>query len=157
MLSHARTEMEMIKELASDEKAYRSLTVSWFKNSPLFEVIQFLAEKKITVVITTDHGSVRVNNPVRVIGERNTNKNLRYKIGRNLGYDKKDVFEIKKPTDVYLPKIHVSSAYIFCSQNDFFVYPNNQNHYTNYYMDTFQHGGVSVEEMLIPFIVLKAK
>lgn len=157
MLSHARTEMTMIKELASDEKAYRSLTTSWFKNSPLFEVMEFLAEKKATVIITTDHGSVRVNNTVKVVGERNTNTNLRYKIGRNLGYDKRDVFEIKKPMDAFLPKIHVSSSYIFCRQNDFFVYPNNQNHFANYYMDTFQHGGVSVEEMLIPYIVLKPK
>jgi len=157
MLSHARTEMEIIRELASDEKAYRSLTVSWFEHSTLFEVINFLAEHKVNIAITTDHGSVKVRNPVRVVGEKSTNKNLRYKIGRTLQYNKKEIFEIKNPLDVYLPKVNVSSAYIFCRENDFFVYPNNQHHFSNYYSDTFQHGGISIEELMIPFIYLKAK
>ncbi len=157
MLSHARTEMEIIRELASDEKAYRSLTVSWFEHSPLMEVINFLTEHKINIVITTDHGSVKVKNPVRILGEKSTNKNLRYKIGRNLQYNKKELFEIKNPLDVYLPKANVSSAYVFCHENDFFVYPNNQHHFSNYYKDTFQHGGISIEELMIPFISLKAK
>ena len=157
MLSHARTEMEIIRELASDEKAYRSLTVSWFEHSILMEVINFLAENKVNIVITTDHGSVQVKNPVRVVGERSTNSNLRYKIGKSLQYNKKEIYEIKNPQDVYLPKANVSSSYIFCRENDFFVYPNNQNHFSNYYKDTFQHGGISIEELMIPFIFLKAK
>ncbi len=157
MLSHARTEMEIIRELASDEKAYRSLMVSWFEHSSLFDIIKYLSEKKINMVITTDHGSVRANSPVKVIGDRNTNTNLRYKIGKSLNFNPKEVFEIKNPHDAFLPKTNVSSVFIFCRKNDFFAYPNNYNYYVNYYKNTFQHGGVSMEEMLIPVVYLKAK
>ena len=156
-LSHARTEMDMIKELAADEKAYRSLTVSWFKHSPLFEVIKELSARGITIVLTTDHGSVKVNNAVKVVGEKNVTTNLRYKQGKTLGYDKRDVFEIKTPKQAHLPASHLSSTYIFTSGTDFFAYPNNFNYYVNYYKDTFQHGGISLEEMLIPIIVLEPK
>ena len=157
MLSHARTEMEIIRELADDERAYRSLMVSWFNNSPLFDVVKFLAEKKASLVITTDHGSVRTQNPVKVVGDRNTTTNLRYKSGKSLNYDPDEVFEVKNPHDAYLPKTNVSSAYIFCKKNDFFAYPNNYNYYVNFYKNTFQHGGISMEEMLVPIIYLKAK
>ena len=157
MLSHARTEMEIIRELADDEKAYRSLTVSWFQHSPLLEIFKFLAEKDVNVIITTDHGSIRVENPVKVLGDRNTNTNLRYKTGRALKYDRGDVYEVKNPADIFLPRGNVSSSFVFCRNDDFFAYPNNYNHYANYYKNTFQHGGVSMEEMLIPFIVLKPK
>lgn len=157
MLSHARTEMEIIKELADDEAAYRSLMVSWFEHSSLFEIIKYLAEKQIDLIITTDHGSVKVDNPVKVIGDRNTNTNLRYKTGKSLNFNKKEVYEVRNPNDIYLPKTNVSSTYIFCSTNDFFAYPNNYNYYVNYYRNTFQHGGISLEEMLIPYITLKSK
>lgn len=157
MLSHARTEMEVIRELADDEPAYRSLTLSWFEHSPLLEIIKFLATKKIPILITTDHGSVRVDNPVKIIGDRNTNTNLRYKNGRSLNYNRNEVFEVKNPADVFLPRTNVSSSYVFCHNADFFAYPNNYNHYVNYYRDTIQHGGISMEEMLIPFVYLKAK
>jgi hypothetical protein len=157
MLSHARTEMEVIQELADDEAAYRSLTLTWFKHSPLIEVIQYLAEQRVHLVITTDHGSVKVEDPVKVVGDRNTNTNLRYKFGKALDYEKKKVFEVKNPQDIFLPRINVSTAYIFCRENDFFAYPNNYNHFVNYYRNTFQHGGISMEEVLIPFIVLKSK
>ena len=157
MLSHARTEMEIIRELASDEKAYRSLMLSWFNNSSLFEIIRYLAEKGISIVITTDHGSVRTTNPVKVIGDRNTNTNLRYKIGKSLNYNPREVFEVKNPADAFLPRTNVSSAYIFCKKDDFFAYPNNYNYYVNYYKNTFQHGGISLEEMLVPVVYLKAK
>ncbi len=157
MLSHARTEMEIIRELADDEKAYRSLMVSWFNNSPLFDIIKFLAEKKINIVITTDHGSVRSQDPIKVIGDRNTTTNLRYKSGKSLNYNPKEVFEVRNPHDVYLPRTNVSSTYIFCRKNDFFAYPNNYNYYVNYYRNTFQHGGISLEEMLVPVAYLKAK
>ncbi|MDD5696209.1 MAG: PglZ domain-containing protein, partial [Bacteroidales bacterium] len=157
MLSHARTEMEIIRELADDEPAYRSITQSWFEHSPLLDILQYLSEKKVPLIITTDHGSVRVQNPVKVIGDRNTTTNLRYKSGRALNYKDKEVFEIKNPEEAYLPRTNVSSVYIFCRRNDFFAYPNNYNYYVNYYKNTFQHGGISVEEMLVPFITLSPK
>ena len=157
MLSHARTEMEVIRELADDESAYRSITLSWFVHSPLFDLIKHLAASKIPVIITTDHGTVRVENPVKIIGDKNTNTNLRYKQGKSLSYTQKEVFEIKNPSDYYLPKQNISSAYVFAKNIDFFAYPNNYNYYVNYYRSTFQHGGLSLEEVLIPFINLKAK
>ncbi|MDR4988390.1 MAG: bifunctional response regulator/alkaline phosphatase family protein [Bacteroidales bacterium] len=157
MLSHSRTEMEVIKELADDEAAYRSLTVSWFDHSPLWEIIRQLAEWKIPVIITTDHGSVRVHNPTRVVGDKNTNTNLRYKTGKNLQYDAREVFEIRNPADAFLPKDFVSANFIFALEDNFFAYPNNYNYYVSYYKNTFQHGGVSLDEMLIPFIYLTPK
>ncbi|MCB0805932.1 MAG: bifunctional response regulator/alkaline phosphatase family protein [Bacteroidales bacterium] len=157
MLSHARTEMEIIRELADDESAYRSLTLSWFDHSPLKEVFEFLAEKRAEVIITTDHGSVKVHEPVKVLGDRNTNTNLRYKTGKALQYNSKEVFVAKRPEDIYLPRTNVSSSFIFCKKNDFFAYPNNYNYYVNYYKNTFQHGGISLEEVLIPYITLSAK
>lgn len=157
MLSHARTEMEMIRELASDESAYRSITLSWFEHSSLFELLKSLAQKKVKVNITTDHGTIRVNNPVKVTGDKNTSTNLRYKQGKSLSYNSKQVFEVNNPQTVHLPKLNVSTSYIFAYSNDFFAYPNNYNHYVSYYKNTFQHGGISLEEMLIPFITLEPK
>ena len=155
MLSHARTEIKMIRELANDEPAYRSLTLSWFKHSPLFALIKELQQHDVKIIITTDHGTIRVQNPVKVIGDRNTSTNLRYKNGRNLNYNPKEVFEIRDPHKVHLPKSHISTSYIFAINDDFLAYPNNFNYYVNYYKDTFQHGGVSLEEMIIPFVKLK--
>lgn len=157
MLSHARTEMEIIRELADDEAAYRSLMVSWFEHSSLFDIIKQLSENQIPVMITTDHGSVRVEDPVKIVGDRNTTTNLRYKSGKNLNYEKKEVFEVRNPADVYLPRTNVSTSYVFCKNNTFFAYPNNFNYYVKYYRNTFQHGGISMEEMLIPIITLSPK
>jgi len=157
MLSHARTESKMIRELANSEAAYRSLTESWYKHSAISELMDFLADQNVKIIITTDHGTIRVENPVKVIGDRNTNTNLRYKVGKNLNYDPKQVFEIKNPDKHGLPSPNVSSAYIFVSGNDYFAYPNNYNYYASYYKDTFQHGGISLEEMLIPLITLEPK
>jgi len=154
MLSHARTEIELIRELANDESAYRSLTISWFQHSSLIELIKTLANHDIKLIITTDHGSVRVQDPVKVIGDRSTSTNLRYKHGRNLNYDSKEVFEVKEPDRVLLPKSNVSSRYIFAMNDDFFAFPKNYNHYVKYYRNTIQHGGISMQEMLIPFIIL---
>jgi CheY-like chemotaxis protein len=154
ILSHARTEIEMIKELASDEPAYRSLTRSWFEHSHLYDFLKELSKLNVKVVLTTDHGSIRVNNPVKVIGDRKTTPNLRYKQGKNLNYKPEDVFEIKNPNQIHLPKSHVSSSFIFAANNDFLVYPNNYNQFVNYYKNTFQHGGVSMEEMLVPLVIL---
>ncbi len=157
MLSHSRTEMEVIKELAETEAAYRSLTLSWFEHSPLWEIIRHLGEKKIPIIITTDHGSIRVTHPTKVVGDKNTNTNLRYKTGKNLQYNPREVFEVKNPNDAFLPRDNVSANIIFAQENDFFVYPNNYNYFVNYYKNTFQHGGVSLDEMLIPFVYLKPK
>lgn len=153
--SHARTDVSIIRELAEDEAAYRSVTESWFKHSPLWDALQLISEKKCRVVITTDHGSVRVDKPVKVVGDKNTNSNLRYKQGKNLTYEAKEVFEIKKPETAYLPKVNVSQSFVVCKEDDFFAYPNNYNYYVKYYTNTFQHGGISLEEMLIPFIVME--
>ncbi|HEY1046996.1 MAG TPA: PglZ domain-containing protein [Bacteroidia bacterium] len=155
--SHARTDVSIIRELAEDEAAYRSVTESWFKHSPLWEALQLIAEKRCKVIITTDHGSVRVNKPVKIVGDKNTNTNLRYKQGKNLTYDHKDVFEIKKPELAYLPKVNVSQTFVVCKEDDFFAYPNNYNHYVNYYTNTFQHGGISLEEMMVPFVVMESR
>jgi CheY-like chemotaxis protein len=157
MLSHARTEMEMIRELASDEAAYRSLTKSWFEHSPLQELILKFREIGTHLIITTDHGTVKVNKPIKIVGERSTNTNLRYKVGRGLSYDSKEVFVVNKPTEAFLPQIKLSNEYVFARESDFFVYPNNYNHFVNHYGNTFQHGGISMEEMLIPFIELQPK
>jgi CheY-like chemotaxis protein len=154
MLSHARTEMEMIRELANNESAYRSLTASWFRHSHLLEVIRILSKQNVKVIITTDHGAIRVDNAVKVIGDRQTSTNLRYKLGRNMDYNPKQVYEVKFPELVHLPKPNISSKYIFAMNDDFLVYPNNYNHFANYYRNTFQHGGISLEEMLIPLITL---
>ena len=157
MLSHARTEMEIIRELADDEPAYRSLMVSWFEHSSLFEIIKYLSEKDVTLFISTDHGSIKVTDPVKIVGDRNVNTNLRYKFGKSLAYNAKEVFEVKDPEAYFLPKINVSTAYVFGKSNDFFVYPNNYNYHVKYYRNTFQHGGISLEEVLIPIITLTSK
>ncbi|MEH0154198.1 PglZ domain-containing protein [Limibacter armeniacum] len=157
MLSHARTDTEMVRELAPDEAAYRSLTHSWFLHSPLLETLKMLAEKDVHVIVTTDHGTVRVKRPHKIIGDRNTNTNLRYKQGKNLSYDRKNVLAVAKPEEYMLPKVNVSTSYAFATEDYFFAYPNNYNHYVKYYKDTFQHGGISLEEVIIPYIQLRSK
>ncbi|WP_026954705.1 bifunctional response regulator/alkaline phosphatase family protein [Algoriphagus vanfongensis] len=157
MVSHARTDMKMIRELAPDESAYRSLTKSWFEHSSLFELLKKIQGVDADVIITTDHGTKRVNKPYRIIGDKNVTTNLRYKQGKNLNFESGKVFEIRKPEEAKLPKLNVSSCYVFGVEDYFFAYPNNYNYYVNYYKDTFQHGGVSLEEMIIPIVHLTSK
>jgi hypothetical protein len=157
MLSHARTDMEVIRELADNEQSYRSITKSWFEHSPLLEICRKAAEAGMKLVVTTDHGTVNVNQPAKIIGDRNTNTNLRYKVGRNLSYEAKDVFEVKNPEQAYLPRENMSTNYVFAKEYRYFVYPNNYNYYVGFYKGTFQHGGISLEEMIIPFVVLKPR
>ena len=157
MLSHAKTEMDVVKELASNDKAYRSLTLSWFKNSPLLEMIQQAQQMGFKLIITTDHGTINCKNPSKVIGDKNTSLNLRYKTGRSLTYESKDVYAVKDPRKIGLPTINMTSSYIFAKSDYFLAYVNNFNHYVSYYRNTYQHGGISLEEMIIPCIVLNPK
>lgn len=155
LMSHVRTEMEVLKELAEDEVAYRSLTYSWFKNSPLLEAIEKIAAEKCILAITTDHGSIRVKKPSRVIGDKNTTTNLRFKQGKNLNFEPKDVLYIKNPADILLPQPALSSSYIFAKEDYYFIYQNNYNFFANYYENTFQHGGISMEEMMVPIVIME--
>lgn len=157
MLSHSKTEMEVIKELAGDDKAYRSLTLSWFKNSPLFEIVQKAQQLGQKLIITTDHGTINCKHPSKVIGDKNISSNLRYKTGRSLSYENKDVYSVRNPKDIFLPSITFNSPFVFAKEDLFFAYPNNYNHFVKYYKNTYQHGGVSLEEMIIPCSVYSPK
>ena len=157
MLSHARTESKMVRELANNESAYRSITLSWLRHSVIADFFRQLAQSDWRVIVTTDHGSIRCTKPVKIVGDRNTNTNLRYKLGKNLGYDSKDLFVVKNPAQALLPSPNLSTSYVFATGDCFFAYPNNYNYYVAYYKDTFQHGGISMEEMLIPLVTMKGK
>ncbi|HEU4609351.1 MAG TPA: two-component system response regulator, partial [Chitinophagaceae bacterium] len=157
MLSHARTEMEVLKELAGDEISYRSVTRSWFEHSPLNQALKRIADKKFNIILATDHGSVRVKTPAKVIGDKQTTSNLRYKHGRNLNFEPRDVLAFRNPKEAGLPVPTVNSSYIFAKEDLYLCYPNNYNYYANYYRNTFQHGGISLEEMIVPIIKMTSK
>ena len=157
ILSHARTESRMVRELAANEAAYRSITLSWFRHSSIRELFTRLAAVDCDIIVTTDHGSIRVGSPVKVVGDRNVNTNLRYKLGKTLSYNPKEVFEVRSPKRFGLPAPNLSTTYIFAQNDRFFAYPNNYNYYVSYYKDTFQHGGVSMEEMIVPLVTLRPK
>ena len=155
LISHAKTDMNIIKELASNNQSFRSLTVSWFKNSYVYDLIKKVSENNFNLIITTDHGNISVNKPIEINGKKNATKNLRYKLGKDLKSKGKDVFEVTNPSKIGLPDLGISYKYIFTSGSDFFVYPNNFNEYANLYQNSFQHGGISMEEMILPFVFLQ--
>ena len=157
MLSHARTESKMIRELANNDAAYRSLTESWFRHSSAIDIFRRIAEMGFKAIVTTDHGTIRVDNPIKVVGDRNTNTNLRYKVGKNLNYNPRQVYEMHNPKKFGLPAPNISSEFIFATNEDFFSYPNNYNYYVQYYTGTFQHGGISMQEMLVPLVTMTPK
>ena len=157
MLSHARTESRMVRELANNESAYRSITLSWFRHSVIADFFRHLAQEDCKVIVTTDHGSIRCTQPVKIVGDRNTNTNLRYKLGKNLSYDDKNLFTIREPQKAQLPAPNISTSYVFATGDAFLAYPNNYNYYVSYYRDTFQHGGISMEEMIIPLMTMTGK
>ncbi len=157
MLSHSKTELDVIKELAGDDKAYRSLTLSWFKNSPIFSTIQKAQKAGMTLIITTDHGTINCKHPSKIIGNKHISSNLRYKTGKSITFEKKDVYEVKNPKDIFLPSTYINSSFVFAKEDLFFTYPNNYNHFVKYYKNTYQHGGISLEEMIIPCAVFTPK
>ena len=157
ILSHAKSEMNIIKELAFEDKGYLSLTFSWFKNSPLYELIQKASELNFQLIITTDHGTINVTNPLEIIGNKGTSLNLRYKYGKGLKFPQKKVFEISDPINYQLPKYSHEDKYVFALENSYFIYPNKFNEYAKHFMNSYQHGGVSLQEMLVPLIKLSPR
>lgn len=157
ILSHAKTDNRIVGEMIRNDKTYRSITKHWFENSYLMEIVKKAAAHGIKLLVTTDHGTIFVKEPTRVIGDKESSTNLRYKMGKQLQYDPKDVFAIDQPEKYLLPKVNVTSKYIFAKENLFLTYPKNYNHFVNYYKDTYQHGGISLEEIIIPFVVLTPK
>lgn len=157
MLSHAKTEMDMIRELAGNDKSYRALTRTWFENSSLLEMLKKIADSDVDLFITTDHGTINVGVPSKVVGDRETSSNLRYKTGKRLQYQSKDVMVVKNPEQYFLPAANLTSSFIFARGNVFLTYPNNYNHFVKYFRDTYQHGGISLEEMICPIVRLSAK
>ena len=157
MLSHSKTDMQVIKELASDDKGYRLLTKSWFENSPLLAIIQQAQTLGMKLIITTDHGTINATRPTKIVGNKDISSNLRYKMGRSLSYNEKDVLTANNPEEIGLPSININSKFVFAKEDYFFAYPNNYNYYVNYYKNTYQHGGISLEEMLIPCIKLEPR
>ena len=157
ILAHSRSDTKILKEIAPDLPAYRSLTGAWFEHSWLLAAFQELARHDCTVVISTDHGAVRALSPTKVIGDRETSTSLRYKHGRNLKVDRDEAIFVKEPETYGLPRLGINENYIFAKGDSYFVYPTNYNRYVNQYRDTFQHGGVTMEEVLLPVVTLRPK
>ncbi len=158
MLVHGRSDSELIKEIAPNEAAFRSLTNSWFLHSSLFGTFRNIANmNKAKVIITTDHGSIITRRAAKVLADRETSKNLRFKFGKNLKVDSKFAIQITNPLEFKLPKRGVTTSYIIAKEDYYFVYPTEYHKYLNYYKDTFQHGGISMEEMILPVITMESK
>ncbi|NVM03099.1 MAG: response regulator [Candidatus Helarchaeota archaeon] len=157
ILSHKRSESELLKEIAPNESAYRSLICSWFEHSSIFHILKKLSTHDVTIILTSDHGSIRCLRPAMVLGDRETSTNLRYKFGRNLKCNNKQSILIKKPEDYMLPSRGINCQYLIAKEDFYLIYPTNYNKYVNLYKDCFQHGGISMQEMILPIIKLKGK
>ncbi|HOV99019.1 MAG TPA: bifunctional response regulator/alkaline phosphatase family protein [Bacteroidota bacterium] len=158
MLAHGRSESPLLKEIVPDESAYRSLTQSWFQHSSLFGMLKTLSsQKNITIVLTTDHGSIRCLRGAKVVADRETSTNLRFKFGRNLKVDSKHALIIKHPLEYRLPQASITTNYIIAKEDYYFVYPTEYHKYLQHYRDSFQHGGISMEEMILPIIRLRPR
>lgn len=157
MLVHGRSQSELLKEIAPDEKAFRSLVQSWFAHSTLLEILRQVARAGATVVLTTDHGAVRSTRATMVYGDRETSTNLRYKVGRNLRCDPKDALLVRDPRTFGLPSSGLGANFLFAREDFFFVYPTHFSEYQRQYRDSFQHGGISLEEMILPVAIMEPR
>jgi len=157
IMAHGRAQSSILKELAPDVAAFRTLMRSWFEHSTLFEVLKHLSRKDVTVFITTDHGSTLCRKATTIKGNRDTSSNVRYKYGDNLGVDEKAVFLMKEPEEYMLPRQSAIENYAITTENHYLVYPTNYHEYERLYRDSFQHGGISLEEMIVPFAVLRPR
>ena len=156
-LAHSRSDSQVLREIAPDEAAYRSLTKSWFEHSEVFKILKKLSELGNTVILTSDHGSIRSMRGVKVLGDRETSTNLRYKYGKNIKCDAKHAINIPNPERYKLPVHSMNTNYLIAKEDFYFVYPTDYHRYLNYYKDSLQHGGVSMEEMILPVIKLEPK
>ncbi len=157
ILAHTRSSSDLIKEMIPNEAAFRSMTRSWFEHSHIFQALRQLADMGNTVVITSDHGSIRGLRGAKVIGDRETSTSLRYKFGKNIKADSKHALIVKDPKTFRLPARGINSNYLIAKEDFYFVYPTNYHYYLNFYADSFQHGGISLEEMILPLITLEPK
>jgi len=158
MLAHGRSDSPLLKEIAPDESAYRTLTGSWFQHSALFGMLKTLSrQKNVVIYLTTDHGSVRCMRGSKVVGDREASTNLRYKYGRNLRVNDREAVYVKNPEDFRLPRGSVTTTYVMAKEDYYFVYPTDYHKYLNQYRDSFQHGGISLEEMILPIVKLEPK
>ena len=157
ILAHSRSDSAVLKEIAPDERAYRALTKTWFEHSWLFQAFQQLAETDCTIVITTDHGAIRSLHPTKVVGDRETSTALRYKYGKNLKCDSRHAVFVRHPEEFGLPSDHRNTNFIIAKEDYYFVYPTNYNQYVHKYRDTMQHGGISLDEMILPVITMRPR
>ncbi|MDH4223675.1 MAG: PglZ domain-containing protein, partial [candidate division Zixibacteria bacterium] len=157
ILAHGRSESEILKEIAPDEGAFRSLMRSWFLHSSLFEILKYLSRQDCSILLTTDHGSVLGTRGSVAHGKKDTSTNLRYKYGDNLNCEQREAILIKDPKKYKLPTYTMSTTYIIAKEDYYFVYPSKQSEYERQYRNSFQHGGISLEEMILPIVTLRPK
>ena len=153
ILAHGRSESEILQELAPDEAAFRSVMKAWFTHSPLYDILKALSKQDCTVVLTTDHGSVLGRRAALVYGNRDTSTNLRYKYGVNLNTDSKQAVIVRNPADFALPE-GLNKTYVLAREDFYFVYPTRFHEFEGRYRNSFQHGGISIEEMILPLLTL---